>query len=242
MLRTLSDNEIHVWTAFEADFDAASEDRVASLLSGGERARLDALRFVKDKRQFALAHGLLRMALSEYADRQPVEWEFGANELGKPVLAGNDTLKLFFNLSHTEGLSACAVARVETVGIDVERICDAADLTELATQYFSHAEADSVIQAAADKRAATYFEHWTRKEAYLKAIGTGLRAEKAGAANGGYPCHSASNWQFARMHLGTEYAGVVAVHSDQPILYEISRYDGRRLFEHPRREIERIKV
>ncbi len=154
----------------QADLDAAR-----ALLSPPELARHERLRVSRDRDEFAIAHALLRTTLSEFGPLAPAEWRFDAGVNGKPEIAlGQIAAPLSFNLSHAHGLVACVVASGASVGIDVERTTRSANWDAIARHYFAAGELAQIDAAPPDQRAAVFFELWTLKEAFLKALGVGL--------------------------------------------------------------------
>jgi 4'-phosphopantetheinyl transferase len=139
-------------------------------LSPDEKARHDRFRFTSDRREFALAHALLRTTLSRCLDRPPSSWSFRTDH-GKPIL---EPPSLSFNLSHTKGLVACAVTVGCEVGVDVEAIDRPAAIDRLAARYFSSAEIGQLAACQGAARSGRFFEIWTLKEAFAKALGLGL--------------------------------------------------------------------
>ena len=147
----------------------------AALLSNEERARRDAFRFDRDRREYTAAHALLRATLSEFGDAAPDAWRFDAGAHGKPAIAaGVSSSPLSFNLAHTLGLVACVVAKGAEVGLDVERVTRSTNWRGVAGRYFSALEVAQIEGVADSRRAARFFELWTLKEAFAKAIGVGL--------------------------------------------------------------------
>jgi 4'-phosphopantetheinyl transferase len=131
--------------------------------------------FARDRLTFVSAHALLRHALSLYEDVPAGAWAFAQNEFGKPRLADRHRgIDIGFNLAHTHGLVACVVCRGTDVGIDVESMNPRIHSLDLATRYFSPTEVSGLQACAEHDRAARFIELWTLKEAYVKAIGTGL--------------------------------------------------------------------
>jgi 4'-phosphopantetheinyl transferase len=171
----LAPGDVHVWyrpTGSLGDKDV--EDAVARL-SQDERTRYARFRFARDRRDYAAAHALLRTSLSRYADLAPESWRFHETPGGKPSLVLDAGVpRLSFNLSHTDGLVACAIAGGAEVGIDVESVDR--DLRDgVAERFFSESENADLRQCASGPlRARRFVELWTLKEAYVKAIGTGL--------------------------------------------------------------------
>jgi 4'-phosphopantetheinyl transferase len=159
--------------------DALSDDAVRAAvarLSEEERARHDLYVSARDRRDFAVAHALLRRALSARGGLALPEWTFVAGAHGKPALAPvhKGRAALSFNLAHTDGLVACIVGRDADLGIDVETIDRRIDPLALASRFFSPTEAAALEQCDVGDRQARFIETWTLKEAYVKAIGEGL--------------------------------------------------------------------
>ncbi|MFD9159415.1 4'-phosphopantetheinyl transferase family protein [Streptomyces goshikiensis] len=172
----------HVWCRALADGAAApgsvpAADDVEWALSHGERARRERLRRAQDRVLYTAAWGLVRHALSEVEPRvAPDEWHFlraglGRPEVQHPAWAGS----LRFNLSHTEGVVACVVTRGARCGVDVERMGRPLALHRLTRSVLSAGEQREFDLAPPGRRQELFYRYWTLKEAYLKAIGTGMR-------------------------------------------------------------------
>ena len=163
--------------------DALDEDALnaaIALLSSEELARHERFRVERDRREFAVAHALLRTTLSQFGGLPPDAWRFDSGPHGKPVLApGVSRTPLAFNLSHTRGLVACVVVAgapggTIDVGLDVECVTRSTDWRGIASRYFSVAEIAQIDRVAEGARATRFFELWTLKEAFAKALGLGL--------------------------------------------------------------------
>jgi 4'-phosphopantetheinyl transferase len=150
-------------------------------LSSEERAICNRFYFAEDGHDYANAHDLLRTALSQVAPVEPSQWRFERIGHGKPVILpsgadgrnGGDPPS--FNLSHTRGLVACAIAQRIVVGVDIERTDRVQDVLELAERFFSPLEIATIRDRPDDAaRALAFVELWTLKEAFIKAIGVGL--------------------------------------------------------------------
>jgi 4'-phosphopantetheinyl transferase len=153
-------------------------DAAVLVLSDDERRRHARFAFERDRRDFAIAHALLRRMISAYAGGPPQDWDFVAAAGGKPALAHGQsaTAPLSFNLAHTHGLVACAFAVGREVGIDVERVDRRNTWMDLAERYFASDEVAQLTRCNDAQVAARFIEIWTLKEAYVKALGTGLAA------------------------------------------------------------------
>lgn len=148
---------------------------LALRLSPEECAR--ATRFVRpdDRRDFIVAHALLRHALSRHdGATSPDSWHFINGQTGKPELSGAHESSLTFNLSHTAGFAVCAIGRHRPVGIDVERIREMEDASAIARRFFSPQEVAAIDRLQGPDRLERFFEVWTLKEAYVKGLGRGL--------------------------------------------------------------------
>jgi 4'-phosphopantetheinyl transferase len=146
-----------------------------ALLSEEERAKADRFMFPHDRDCYVAAHALLRATLSDYFARPPQDWTFVTGAWGKPRVDANDgSGRLSFNLSHTRGWVAVAVALDREVGVDVERIAPARADEEVARQLFAPAEFADFQQKPEAGRADAFFDYWTLKEAYIKAVGLGV--------------------------------------------------------------------
>ena len=173
----LGEDDIHIWLA-EPDSAMATTgavDDCVSLLDADETRRYRSFRFDRDRQCFLAAHVLLRTTLSRYAPLEPSQWTFKKNAYGRPqISAPSYALPLQFNLSHTDGLVACAVTRDADVGIDVEALSRPTPGLDVAERFFSPEEYRMLRQAPASQQHELFFAIWTLKEAYIKARGMGL--------------------------------------------------------------------
>jgi 4'-phosphopantetheinyl transferase len=175
----LPEDEIHVWhTDLELAEDAV--DRLFPLLDSSEQER--AARFLVDhaRKQYVISHAFLRAVLAKYGHVEPLALRFSSSKNGKPGLV--EERGLCFNLSHTEGTAAIAIARNRQVGIDVEKVRDNLKPLELATRFFSPQECEWLRSQPIAKQLAAFFACWTAKESYIKACGEGLSMGLAGFA------------------------------------------------------------
>jgi 4'-phosphopantetheinyl transferase len=155
---------------------AAAARTALARLPADERARHDRFQFDRDRRDFAAAHALLRETLSEVAGLPPEAWRFDADARGKPhLVAGLSPLPLSFNLSHTRGFVACAVALDADVGLDVEQVSREINWRAVARRCCAPSELASIERLTDPaSQTARFIELWTLKEAWSKALGVGL--------------------------------------------------------------------
>ena len=165
------ESTVQIWFRATDELDHNAVRAAEATLSVAELTRADRFRFAEDRRDYVIAHDLLRRALSQLEPVAPAAWEFDAGEHGKPFVKSSD---LAFSLSHTRGFVACATSRHVRLGVDVERIDRPIDETEIAERFFARSEAESLERTPLDQRASRFMELWTLKEAWVKAIGLGL--------------------------------------------------------------------
>lgn len=143
------------------------------ILSAEEQNRADRFLFSRDAFRFRLCRAMLRLGLAGYLEKAPQKIALATNRHGKPCIAECSTLH--FNVSHSGGLGAIAFTTAGEVGIDVEAIQRDVEAVEIATANFSRDEAAMVAAAGSPQAQARIFLRlWTRKEAVLKAAGSGL--------------------------------------------------------------------
>jgi 4'-phosphopantetheinyl transferase len=149
----------------------------AAWMSVGESARLERFRFDRDREAFLASRVLLRQALADATGQLPASFRFSTDAHGiKPrLVAPADVQALHFSLTHTDGLVACALTWVGEVGIDAELWTRPTRVEALTPRVLSAREAAELEALAPDARQRRFLEYWTIKEAWLKAMGTGLR-------------------------------------------------------------------
>jgi len=167
-------NEIHVWRAF-LDLNSDQLARMAGMLSTDEVERAGRFRFERDQRRFIMARGILREILGRYLGKDPRTLRFDYTTYGKPLLStstGYDNIQ--FNLSHSDAFALYAFTPVRSIGIDIELIRDDVAAEHIAQRFFSVSEISLLEGIDQNKRAGAFFQYWTRKEAFLKALGEGV--------------------------------------------------------------------
>ena len=146
-----------------------------ALLSAEERAKADRFMFPDDRDCYVAAHALVRATLSDFFARAPQDWTFVTGAWGKPRVDAHDgSARLCFNLSHTRGHVAVAVALDREVGVDVEHVAPSRADEEVARQLFAPTEFADFQEESQAGRVEAFFDVWTLKEAYIKAVGLGV--------------------------------------------------------------------
>ena len=168
----LSPAEAHIWIA---RLPSAPPEDIATTLSPEECARACGFRRSADRFRYVFAHAVLRDVLSRYLDCPPSDIRFAENPFGKPFLdEANGGRMLEFNLSHAGGLVLVGVCESGRVGIDVVEIRPMDDLSSIAESHYTPQECAFIFGQAQEDQLRAFLRCWTRKEAYVKALGKGL--------------------------------------------------------------------
>lgn len=174
--------EIHVW---RIDLACAASLSRESPLSPDEHERAARL-LIDDKRiQFIAGRSALRRLLGQYLGVAPEALAFAYGPHGKPGLSGGESAwGLAFNFSNSENLALLAVARAGTVGIDIEHRGRNISVAPFTRHILSESETAKLARLPARRHKHALLAAWTRKEAYLKALGVGLSRPMRGFTTG----------------------------------------------------------
>ena len=173
-MQPLAADEVHLWWMSLAE-PIWPEDELVALLDSEERERAARFRFDVHRRRFVRAHGLLRQLLGAYVGAAPESLQFAAEKLGKPRLTGAARdLALSFNFSHAEDVALLGVGGGAALGVDIEVERDVPELDAISRSHFTRSEVCALQELRPERRHEGFFAAWTRKEAYVKALGGGL--------------------------------------------------------------------
>lgn len=202
----------------------------APVLNAEEKARAERLRNEGARIRFVVGRVALRMILGELLRVGPETLEFGAGLHGKPLLL-NASDDLRFNIAHSGAKALIAVANAREVGVDIETIEQDRDLEGIAHRYFRPEEYAALARLSDAERPAIFTRVWTRKEAYLKARGTGIRGGLASFAVTipPEPPRLASDpagaaWSFADIDCGDGYAAAICA-AGRPLQLLLREWD-----------------
>lgn len=208
--------DVHIW---RHDHSAPlAPERISTLLavlSPEEHTRYARLRDPRRRQQFVVGRALCRHVLSRYAPVAPRDWRFALGGRGKPFIAAPAlSSPVWFNLSHTDGVSICAVTGAgPEIGIDIERTAPATDPLDIAEQFFPEAELTALRLLPPTRRPETFAQMWALKESFVKARETSLTDGICGTAfNLARPDHLGvtftaplherpQDWQFTLLRL-----------------------------------------
>jgi 4'-phosphopantetheinyl transferase len=198
------------------------------LLSPDERERARRFRFDHLRDAFTLARGALRVILGGYLGVPPGAIPFRYGAKGKPAL---DLPRLLdFNMSHSGALAVYAFTLGCELGVDVERLHRIEEMQQIARRFFCPEEAEDLASVPEAERERAFLHCWTRKEAYIKAIGDGLSAPlddfrvslqpgRAQFLHIGHRPEAAREWMLHDLELAPGYVGALAYYdSERPVL------------------------
>jgi 4'-phosphopantetheinyl transferase len=141
-----------------------------SLIDQDKLAKIKRYRNKKDFENALIADALVRFSILESKRIKYIKRPFLLNEYGKPHLSAD--INLQFNSSHSGDWVVCAVDE-KAIGIDIELIKDA-DILEIAEGFFATEEYDQILDTDSNMRKELFYDIWTLKESYIKALGKGL--------------------------------------------------------------------
>jgi 4'-phosphopantetheinyl transferase len=210
--------EVHVW---RARGPAAAGLLPSGCLDQAERQRAMRLIFPAARVAFTFAHAMLRTVASAYLGVDPADLRFATGANGKPSLP-NETLR--FNLSHSGDAVLLACAEGQEVGIDLEatgRLCDDETLARVSLSEAERRLVETKSKAAVRRMV---LQMWTRKEALLKADGSGLTSDPRALtlhapAIGSGPMqveHAGRAWTLMDLPLGAAWQATLAAEGSAP--------------------------
>ncbi|MEM1178681.1 MAG: 4'-phosphopantetheinyl transferase superfamily protein [Acidobacteriota bacterium] len=167
--------DIDIWS-IDLETPPLPIDELWAVLTDEEKARAERFHFDRHRRRFTVRRGAMRMVLGAYLKRDPKSLEFAKGPKGKPDLEPRDVpeSRLVFNLTDSADLALLAVGADQELGVDVECLERPRDAGRLVERFFSEEERRVYEDLPDTLKTDGFFRAWTSKEAYLKAIGTGL--------------------------------------------------------------------
>lgn len=217
---SLAPNQVHLWRVF-LNQPAEQIQQLSQTLSADENSRANRFHFQKDRHNFIVSRGSLRIILSRYLNLPPQNLQFTYSKQGKPAL-DTDT-KICFNLSHSHQLALYAITLNREIGIDIEFIRPINEAENIVKNYFSPTEIALFNNISPAHKPEAFFNAWTRKEAYLKATGQGLTqplneievsitpGEPAKLLSISGDTHKASQWTLTHLIPHPNYIACLAI-------------------------------
>jgi 4'-phosphopantetheinyl transferase len=223
----LAGRSIHVWPVLTTAPNAVVT-RLESILAADELNRAGRFRFAHLRHSFILARGALRILLGAYLDRPPSAIQFQYGSKVKPSLA---TAFPRFNASHSGDLAVFAFTANCEIGVDVDQIRPVPDMQDIANRFFCTEEAAELTSLPPDQQEQAFFLCWTRKEAYIKAIGDGLSApldnfhvtmqpgQPARFIHVEHDANAANDWKLYDLQLAPNYSAALAYRdAERPVV------------------------
>ena len=219
----LEKDTVDIW-CIPLDIDEASLVSFYQILSVEERSKAERMRIEAPRKHYVAARAIMRQIIAAYMKEKPerLEFQYGPNE--KPALArAFSRTGITFNMSHSHGLALYGVTLEREIGVDIEKIRQDMSITDLAKRFFSNREYEELINLPAEQKEQGFFNCWTRKEAYLKSTGQGLKfplshfdvslapGEPAALLEHRTAPEQASLWSIAELDIGPGYAAALSV-------------------------------
>lgn len=171
----ISGGEVHLWFASLGEDRTSRIDACWAVLSPDEEKRAHAFRFEVHRRRFVLARGSLRFLLAHYTDVPPGELRIEVDRFGKPALGERTDRSVHFNLAHSGDRALYGISFDSVLGVDFEEIAREQSLPEFAKGFSTPEELLRVEDLPLARKTRALLRLWTAKEAFLKAVGTGLQ-------------------------------------------------------------------
>jgi 4'-phosphopantetheinyl transferase len=213
---------VQVWSIHTAD-PPQSERELRSLLTPAEQQRVDGYQRAVDRTMALVSRGALRLLLGEWLDCAPAELVFVRSARGRPVVCAAGAPS--FSVSHSGAWVLVALSRAADIGVDVEQVRRLSDMDAVAAHCFAPSERAALRRLAPHEREAAFFRCWTRKEALVKALGTGLGTplhtfavsmapdERPALVGTDEHCAVSGPWTLADVAPASGYAAAIAVRS-----------------------------
>lgn len=194
------------------------------ILSPDEITRAQKFHFERDRNRYIVAHGILRILLAGITQIKPSMIQFTVKGKGKPVISNTGYLDFDFNMSHSGDYILYAFSIANNVGIDVEFIDQKVDSKSLVDSFFSPKEKSFFEFVSDAEKLPVFYQYWTKKEAFIKAIGHGLYFPLDGFSvqtTTEVPCpieiyleaHELGNWWIYPIELNAAYTAALVTNN-----------------------------
>lgn len=210
--------DVHVWHV--PLNQPLMEPAFFTTLSTDEQARATKFHVKDDRCRWVVCRGVLRALIGQHMDMEPSTVQFSYGACGKPALAATDNFR--FNVSHSQDVAVIAISWQREIGIDIEVVRHLDDAMQVAQRVFADEEVAAYTAVPNNLKLQAFFNCWTRKEAFIKAIGEGMSFPLKEFAVTLYPNESArllhicgdhaaaSMWQLRSLAPAPGFVGAVA--------------------------------
>jgi len=225
----------HIWS-MHLDTGSEQSQRYWKTLSGDERERAERFQFAADRRRFIVARGVLRILLGRYLNIPSSKVRFRYGEFGKPELEDCHDSELQFNLAHSRDLAICGFTLKRRIGLDVEFLTPrvAAGMYQ---GCFTVEEQKGLAAQPRASQALSAIALWTRKEAFLKALGCGLQRDLGSFEISVPPVAPSlvwclgedakqSSWTLSHLEPSPNFVGTLCVEHGTEVTFWSWKHDG----------------
>lgn len=167
----LANHQAHLWLVDLRRFGGEQNHAALTMMSADEHERVQSR--AHGQQSYLASRWLLRTTLAPYTGIAPDQLVFARTDKGKPYIEHSD---IHFSLSHSGHWVVLAVSSTAPLGVDVEVVRRARNLQHIAQSYFHPAEVEQLTRIGTKDQKAYFYRLWTLKEAFFKAIGTGISA------------------------------------------------------------------
>lgn len=170
-IKSIQNDEAHLWrVAIDQHQDQYAAYR--KLLTQEELVRADQYRFEKHRICYVVARAVLRLLVGKYIEVDPRDVVFSYIKNGKPLVVNQKGIQ--FNVSHSENYILIGFVKDYDLGVDVEYTKQPIEVQTIAASFFSKEEVAMLVSLAEEYQTQAFYNCWTRKEAFIKALGDGL--------------------------------------------------------------------
>ena len=226
LFRVNEDSEIrngipHIWLLDFRELDDYS-DKLVKVLSEDELIRAKKFYFDDDRRAYITTRGCLRYLLASFTAMDPAKIVFKYTDHGKPIIE-QEGADLQFNVSHSRNLGLIGFHVGSPIGVDIESVKHSGDLEQVARRFFSANEVSSLLSLPEKEQITGFYNCWTRKESFIKALGHGLSfpldqfevslapGERAAVLNTYFDPPEKLKWSLEALDVPQGYAAAFAV-------------------------------
>lgn len=164
-------NAVHVWYASFSN-NTNNLGYYLELLSADEIKKASKFKFDINQQQSIISRGVLRLLSGKYLNMKPNAIDFKYGKYGKPDYDFDSNLK--FNISHSGDLIALSFVKNFDIGVDIEKVKDNFNVLEIASNFFSKLEIETLKKIPKAEQVEYFYRCWTRKESFIKAKSLGL--------------------------------------------------------------------
>lgn len=165
----LMQEEVHIWCIRWKEVIPVFE-YYQLMLDQKEKEKMEEYYFYEDRMRYVAGKVITKLVLIQYLEEEEIS--FLSHKFGKPYyksISGKQDIE--FNISHSGEMILVAFSRDAKIGVDIQEIIDCSEYLEIARSFFEPEEVKNIEESNSKE---LFFQYWSAKEAYLKAIGVGL--------------------------------------------------------------------